>query len=103
VPLDIFAPRGSVLQFLFVEDAVDAFVMVIEKGHLSGVYNLACQEHIRLDQLAEMIKAMCRSNSEIHFADESVPVFSQVLCAEAQNVLGWKAKTSVREILESYG
>ncbi len=100
--LEIFAPRGLVLQFLFVEDIVDAFVKVIEKENVSGIYNLASSDHIRLDQLAQMIKDICCSRSAIHCVDQSAPMFSPVSSVKAENTFDWKAKTTIKEILESY-
>ncbi len=100
--MPIFVPRGLVLQFLFIEDLVDAFVLVIEKKTLSGIYNLAGFEYVRLDQLAQMIKDICRSNSPIDFGDESTPVFSEIISLKAQNALGWTAKAGLKEILAAY-
>ncbi|MCB9757526.1 MAG: NAD(P)-dependent oxidoreductase [Candidatus Omnitrophica bacterium] len=100
--LEIFGPRSTVLQFLFVEDVVDAFVHLIEKNNVSGVYNLAGSQHIRLDELAFQIKEICHSNSEIHYNNEDLVEFSQVSSAKAEKALHWQAKTSIQEILASY-
>ncbi len=100
--LEIFGPRSAVLQFLFVEDAVDAFVHLIEKDDVSGVYNLAGPYHIRLDELAQSIKKICHSSSEIHYNNEDLIEFSQVSSARAEKALNWQAKTPIHKILESY-
>ncbi len=100
--MEIFVPRGLVLQFLFLEDLLNALVKVVEKENLSGVYNLAGDEHIRLDQLAQMIKEICHSTSAIDFTDESVPAFSPISSFKAEKALGWTAKTTIKEILASY-
>lgn len=100
--LEIFGPRTAVLQFLFVEDAVDAFVHLIEKNYVSGVYNLAGPYHIRLDELAQSIKKICHSSSEIQYKNDDLTEFSQVSSAKAEKALHWQAKTSIQEILASY-
>ena len=101
-PLEIFGPRSAVLQFLFVEDAVDAFVKRIDKSHISGVYNLAGPYHIRLDELAQQIKQICHSSSEIRYNNNDLVEFSQVSSAKAEKAFNWQAKTPMYKILESY-
>jgi nucleoside-diphosphate-sugar epimerase len=101
-PLEIFGPKDLVLQFLYVEDAVDAFIKVIEKGGLSGTYNFASSEKITLGELAVAIKDACGSKSEIRFMNEDQTVFSEVLSGKLERDLGWKAKTTIREILDGY-
>lgn len=101
-PLDILGPKDSVLQFLYVEDAVDAFVKVIEKGGLSGTYNLASRDKISLTDLAVAIKDLCGSKSEIRLLNEDKGTFSEILSTKIEKELGWKAKTTIREILEGY-
>ncbi|MCB9771019.1 MAG: NAD(P)-dependent oxidoreductase [Candidatus Omnitrophica bacterium] len=100
--LEIFGPRGLVLQLLYVQDVVDAFVKVIEKENLHGIYNLASLEHIRLDELAEKIKKMAQSTSEIRFSNESAVIFCEVNAIKAQNALDWQAKTKIQQILAEY-
>lgn len=100
--LEIFGPRSAVLQFLFVEDAVDAFVHLIENNGVSGVYNLAGPHHIRLDELAQHIKETCCSQSQIHYNNEDLIEFSQVSSAKAEKSLNWQAKTTIHEVLASY-
>ena len=100
--LEIFGPRGLVLQLLYVEDAVDAFVKVIEKANLQGIYNLASSDHIRLDELAEKIKKMAQSTSQIQFSNDTDVVFSEVNATKAQNDFDWHAKTKIQQILAEY-
>lgn len=101
-PLEIFGPAGSFLQLLYVEDAVDAFLRVIEQEGLAGNYNLASSDFIRLDELAERIKKICRSKSEIKLTNQTTVPFSQVIPAKLERALGWKATTSIPAILEQY-
>jgi len=101
-PMEIFGPAKSALQLLYVEDAVDAFMEVAEFEGLAGNYNLASPDHIRLDQLAESIKQLCGSKSEIKLTNQSPAVFSEIITTKIEKALGWKAKTSVKEILKKY-
>jgi len=75
---------------------------VIEKKNLYGVYNLASPENITLGGLAVTIKERCHSKSEIRFMNDNKVQFSEVLASKAEQALGWKAKTTIREILEGY-
>ncbi len=100
--LKIFGPRQSVLQLLFVEDAIDAFIKVIEKGNVSGIFNIASENLVSLDELAKNIKRICRSKSEIHFMNDEEVEFSKIICVKAEKILGWKAKATLKDILEQY-
>ena len=60
-PLEIFGARESFLQFVFVEDAVEAFLKVCERDGVCGVFNLASRDNIP-DELARDIKRLCRSH-----------------------------------------
>ena len=100
--MEIFGPRESFLQLLYVKDAVDAFVQVVERDGLAGNYNLASKDHMRLDELAESIKQICGSKSEIRLTNQALAPFSEVLANKVEKALGWKAKTTIREILEKY-
>ncbi len=101
-PLEIFGARESFLQFVFVEDAVEAFLKVCERDGVCGVFNLASRDNIRLDELARDIKRLCRSRSEIHFTNTAVVPFCEVLADKAKSELGWQAKTGIAEILKIY-
>jgi nucleoside-diphosphate-sugar epimerase len=101
-PLEIFGPSESVLQLLFVEDAVDAFVQVVENEGLAGNYNLASADHISLGELAKSIKNICRSKSEVRLTNQTPALFSEVISTKVEKALGWKARTTIKEILEDY-
>ncbi len=93
---------SSKCQLLYVEDAVDAFVQVVENDGLAGNYNLASEDHIRLGELAKSIKHICRSKSEVRLTNQTPALFSEVISTKVENALGWKAKTTIPEILEDY-
>lgn len=101
-PLEIFGARESFLQFVFVEDAVEAFLKVCERDGVCGIFNLASRDNIRLDELARDIKRLCRSRSEIRFTSNTAAPFCEVIADKAKNELGWQAKTGVAEILKIY-
>lgn len=101
-PLEIFGARESFLQFVFVEDVIDAFLKVCERDGVCGIFNLASRDNIRLDELARDIKRLCRSRSEIRFTSNTTAPFCEVIADKAKNELGWQAKTGVAEILKIY-
>ncbi len=99
--LEVLGSCFAVLQYLYVEDAVDAFLKVIEDDKISGIYNLS-SGRISLGELAFTIKDICQAKSEIRFIN-SVPIkFSEVLSSKIEKALGWKAKTTINKILEEY-
>ena len=100
--LEIFGSRQFMLQFLYVEDVVAAFVKVIQNGRLRGVYNLSSLEKMSLGDLAVVIKDLCKSTSEIRFNNEDKVIFSEVKSHKVEADLGWKATTSIKQILLGY-
>lgn len=100
--MEIFGPAQSVLQFLSVEDVIDAFMKIIEQDGLAGNYNLASEQHIRLDHLAEKIKKMCRSTSEIKLTNPSSSLFSPVVATKFNQAIDWRATATIDEILQAY-
>lgn len=101
-PLEIFGARESFLQFVFVEDVIDAFLKVCERDGVAGVFNLASRDKIRLDDLAQEINRLSGSRSEIRFTNNTVVPFCEVLADTAKAVLGWEAQTRIEDILKMY-
>ena len=102
LPLVIFAPRRSKLQILDVDDVAAAFLLLIEKGGVSGIFNLAPKEDVEIDQLAAEVVRLSESKSPIQFTNDASAHFCQIIAQKAEKTLGWKANISPREILKRY-
>ena len=101
-PLDIFAPRDTILQFVYIDDVVRLLGSLIKNDQASGVFNVSSLDHIALEDLAKKIVALTRSRSSIRFSNAQKAVFSEVLSSRAKEVLNWQAEISIEEILRRY-
>lgn len=101
-PLEIIYSVHTPLQMLYVDDLLEAFCLLLEKEHGVGVVNLCPEETTTLGKLAEEVIAVCRSGSLIHSKGDEDVVPVKVISKKAQGFLGWKARTSVRDILKKY-
>lgn len=55
-PIQVFGDGEQLRDFTYVEDAVDAFLLVASAEHANGrVYNLGATEHVSLRNLADML------------------------------------------------
>ena len=102
-PLDIMQAAQSPMQFVYVEDLIDAIEAVIANAGVNGVFNIAHEGKVTIEQLARAIIALTRSSSDLNLVKNSLEtIFSPVVCDKAFLSLGWKAKTSLVKILELY-
>ncbi|XP_037552571.1 dTDP-D-glucose 4,6-dehydratase [Nematolebias whitei] len=90
--------------FLFVSDAVDAFLLVLEKGVAGEIYNVGTSFEIPIAQLAQELVRMVKNvpRSEVNDWLEFVPDRPQVdlrypIRCEKLQQLGWRAEVSWAE------
>ncbi|XP_070711832.1 dTDP-D-glucose 4,6-dehydratase-like [Pempheris klunzingeri] len=90
--------------FLFVDDAVDAFLLVLEKGIVGEVYNVGTSCEIPIVQLARELVKMVKNvpDSEVNDWLEFVPDRPRVdlrypIKCEKLQQLGWRAEVSWAE------
>lgn len=101
-PLDIFAPRDSVLQFVYIDDVIRLFEALLKNNAASGVFNISSTDRISLEDLALKILELTHSRSAVRFTSAQKAVFSEVLSSRAKEVLNWQAEVSIEEILRRY-
>jgi UDP-glucose 4-epimerase len=101
--LDIIGPAHTPMQFVYVEDLIDAIEAAISHKNVSGIFNIAHEETFTLDELAKKIIEITPSSSviNIHESASKIPC-SPVICDKAFGQLGWRAKTGLAKILELY-
>lgn len=87
--------------YLFVEDAADAFVSVVRNEKAEGIFNLASGETHKLRYIVELIRDMVDPTLELGFGE--VPYRTdQVMRLEAnisglRTVTGWRPVTPLHE------
>jgi len=96
-PLKIEGDGSQTRDFVFVEDAVQAFLLAGEKG--SGVYNIGSGKPTRIKELAKKIIALAESESQIVFAPgrEGDVHDSLADVSKAKKDLGYSPKHSLGE------
>ena len=102
-PLEIMGSARTPVQFVHVDDVADAVEAVIDHQEVDGIFNIACDKIVTIEELARKVIALTRSSSPLNMPGgrEDVPC-SRVVCDKALRQLGWKAKTGLEEILQRY-
>jgi len=104
-PVTLWGSGTPKREFLYVDDMADATVFAMEQPSdkifevaPDGILNIGVGEDIAISELAELIKSVLNSNSEIVY-DTSKPDGTprKLMDVTRINKLGWKAKTSLEE------
>lgn len=90
-PLPVHGDGSQIRTFLYVEDNIDALLLIMEKGE--GVYNVGSDKQITVKELAELIIEKTGSKSTIEYIERPshdhgsrLPNLSRI------HSLGWQAK-----------
>jgi nucleoside-diphosphate-sugar epimerase len=100
-PLTIITSSEARLQLLATRDLIDCFLKIIEKDLQGGIYNIAPKERISMREVAEGIIALTNSKSPVTYKSHEPVPFSPLLSDKLEKSLGWEAKTSAEELLQS--
>ena len=104
-PREDFIVWGSGNQrraFVYVDDAIDALIAVLEKGMGKGVIQIGPGESVSIAEIAEKIVKISKKDIPIIF-DPSKPEGDMDRTADwskAKRVLGWSQKVSIDDGLE---
>lgn len=101
-PLDVFAPRDSVLQFVYIDDVMRLLEALLKNNAASGVFNISSTDRISLEGLALKIVELTHSRSAVRFTNAQRAVLYEVVSRRAKEVLGWQARVPIAEILRRY-
>lgn len=101
-PIDVFAPRKSILQFLYIDDVVRFFKMLLENDSACGVFNLSSSDHISLEELASKIVHLTGARSAVKFSNSEEISFGRVIPQKAKDILGWRAQVTIEDMLHRY-
>jgi GDP-L-fucose synthase len=102
--VEIWGTGSAKREFLFVEDAADAMVYFMENysaKEIGPFVNIGSGEEVSIKELAFLIKGTIKYNGELRF-DSTKPdgMPRKLLDNSKAAILGWKAKTNLREGLE---
>ncbi len=97
--LTIYGDGEQTRDFVFVEDVVQANIIAATQGE--GLYNVACNSRITINDLAKEIISLSNSKSEIKYAQERKGDIKHSRGKSDRLVeLGWKPATPLREGLD---
>ncbi len=101
--IELTIPSRTPLQFIYVEDMIDALEAAIGHPQARGVFNIAAGQPVALEDLARKIIAWTGSSSvlKLQGASGDVPL-SPIICDKARVGLGWEARTSLEQALALY-
>ena len=101
--LDIINVAQMPMQFIYVDDLIDAIGTIIGHENVSGVFNVVHEETVTLEELARRVIQIMHSTSDLNIIKNSSEIlFSPVNAGKIYQQLNWKAKTGLTRILELY-
>ena len=102
-PLTVYGDGSQSRSFCYVDDLIDGFLRLMQSSDdFTGPVNLGNPVEFDMIQLAEQVKELTNSKSEIIFEPlpEDDPRQRQPDITLAKNKLGWEPKVQLREGLE---
>lgn len=101
-PFPIFGDGRQTRSFCYISDMVDGIIAAMEKGGKGEVYNLGNPDEFTILELAEKVKSITGTSSEMEFTDlpEDDPMQRCPDITKARQVLGWEPKVSLEEGLK---
>lgn len=108
-PINVFGDGSQTRSFCYVSDLVEGLILAMNQGSTKGeVFNLGNPDELTIKSLAEKIKQLLDSKSEIVTTGElpeDDPLTRQPDITKAQNLLHWQPKidldTGLRKLLDS--
>jgi UDP-glucose 4-epimerase len=68
-PITVYGSGNQTRDFTFIDDTIKACLSLAEKAHHAEIYNIANENERTILELAQEIKAIVNSSSEIHFIE----------------------------------
>jgi len=102
-PLPMFGDGSQTRSFCFVSDMVDGLISAMEKGEKGEVYNLGNPDEFTVLELAEKVKQLTNSGSEIKQVEDLPEDDPKKRCPDitkAKDKLGWEPMVGLDEGLK---
>lgn len=98
-PLPVFGEGKQTRSFCYVSDMVEGIMATMEKGKQGEVYNLGNPNEFTVLELAEKVKSLTGSTSQISFSELPVDDPKQRCpdISKAKKNLDWEPKVSLEE------
>ncbi len=101
-PLTVYGQGNQTRSLCYVDDLIDGLVLLFEKPEIHQPINLGNPTPVTMLQLAEEIKTLCNSKSEIVFKPlpSDDPLQREPDITKAKEILGWTPVIGRREGLQ---
>lgn len=102
-PFPVFGDGSQTRSFCYVSDLVEGIVAAMDKGQKGEIYNLGNPNEFTILELAEKVKRLTNSASEIRSTaalPEDDPARRCPDISKAKEFLGWEPKTDLEEGLK---
>lgn len=99
----VFGDGKQTRSFCYVSDLIEGIVLAMEKGQKGEVFNLGNPDEFTILELAEVIKKLSNSTSDVEQVDELPEDDPLQRCPDislAKQKLGWEPKISLEEGLK---
>lgn len=93
--VEVFGSGNQSRSFVYVEDVIDALLLLAKKGKNGEIYNVDANQEKTVKEVVSMIKKYLKKDLQVNF-DLSKPEGSKrrMLDSSKLRSLGWKPKTS---------
>lgn len=101
-PLEIHDDGTQSLDFVYVEDVAEAFVLVLDEHAKNQIFNVGSGTVISMNELAALVNELT-GNEAPSFYNRSHPMFLKHVQADItkiKSVLGWTPKVTIEEGLQ---
>lgn len=99
-PFPVFGDGKQTRSFMFVDDLIEGIILAMERGGKGEVYNIGNPNEFTILELAEKVKALTNSSSEMATAEqlpEDDPARRCPDIQKAEQVLGWEPKVKLED------
>jgi nucleoside-diphosphate-sugar epimerase len=101
-PITVHGNGRQTRSFCYIEDMIEGIEKIACSGYSGQVFNIGNSNEITILELADEIKSIAGSSSEITFKPlpEDDPVRRKPDITKAKELLNWEPKTTLRDGLE---
>lgn len=102
-PFPVFGDGKQTRSFCYVSDMTEGIIAAMEKGEKKEIYNLGNPDEFSVLELAEKVKILTGSTSDVEYVaelPEDDPIRRCPDISKAKEKLGWEPKISLEEGLK---